>query len=132
MEIGLDDREWALLAPIVIETGPKRGRPPRDHRRVLDGVLWIALSGAPWRDLPARYGNWSSVYRQFLRWSRLGLLERMLAVATDEPPIVERLAAVRALSARRRSDDAAAGAERGQKVGSMPPVARKCSSQWMS
>ncbi|BGE84558.1 hypothetical protein Ms3S1_09940 [Methylosinus sp. 3S-1] len=66
--------------------------------------MWTALSGAPWRDLPERYGNWSSVYRQFLRWSRLGLLERMLEAATNEPPMAERLAAVRALAARRRSD----------------------------
>ncbi|WP_371824224.1 transposase [Methylosinus sp. KRF6] len=50
-------------------TRVKRGRPPRDHRRVIDGVLWIALTGGAWRELPAEYGNWSSVYRQFLRWS---------------------------------------------------------------
>jgi transposase len=103
-EIGLDDREWALLAPFVIETGPKRGRPPRDHRRVLDGLLWIALSGSPWRDLPARYGKWSSVYRQFLRWTRLGVLEQMRDAAAEPAPLAQRLAAMRALASRRRSD----------------------------
>ncbi|MBY6241484.1 transposase [Methylosinus sp. Sm6] len=101
---GLDDDEWTLLAPLVIETGPKRGRPPRDHRRVLDGIFWIAGNNAPWRELPARYGNWSSVYRQFLRWSRLGLFEQMIdAAATDRAALAKRLAAARALAARRRT-----------------------------
>ena len=44
----MSDEEWAFFAPFVIETGPKRGRPPKDHRRVLDGVFWIARTGAPW------------------------------------------------------------------------------------
>jgi transposase len=119
----LDDDEWALLASFLIETGPKRGRPPRDHRRVLDGVLWIAQTNSPWRDLPQDYGNWSSVYRQFLRWTRLGLWEQMIAaaVAADDtpsprekragargaPPLAKRLAAVRALATRRRAPIAA-------------------------
>jgi transposase len=110
----LDDDEWSLLAPFLVETGPKRGRPPRDHRRVLEGVVWIARTSSPWRDLPPEYGNWSSVYRQFLRWTRLGLWDRMIAVAVpfdserprDErgaPSLVERIAAVRALGSRRRA-----------------------------
>ena len=43
----MSDEEWAFFAPFVIETGPKRGRPPKDHRRVLDGVFWIARTGSP-------------------------------------------------------------------------------------
>ena len=53
----LTDEEWAFFAPFVIEQGPKRGRPPADHRRVLDAVFWIARTGSPWRDLPGRYGR---------------------------------------------------------------------------
>ncbi|PWB95212.1 transposase [Methylosinus sporium] len=48
----------ALCASFVIETGAKRGRPPRDRRRVIDGVLWVALTGGAWRELPAEYSNW--------------------------------------------------------------------------
>ena len=59
----MSDEEWAFFAPLVIETGPKG-----DHRRVLDGVFWIARTGAPWRDLPESFGPWASVYRQFRRW----------------------------------------------------------------
>ena len=69
----LSDEEWALFAPFVIEQGPKRGRPPADHRRVLDAVFWITRTGSPWRDLPGELGRWASVYKQFLRWTRSGL-----------------------------------------------------------
>ncbi len=69
----LSDAEWGFIEPFVVETPRRPGRPPRDHRQVLDGVFWIACSGAPWRRLPKKYGNWGSVYRQFLRWTRGGL-----------------------------------------------------------
>ena len=74
----LSDAEWSFFQPFLIETGPKRGRPPNDHRRVLDGIFWIARTGAPWRDLPEDFGKWSSVYRQFLRWTRAGLWDLLL------------------------------------------------------
>ena len=61
----MSDEEWAFFAPFVIEIGPKRGRPPKDHRRVLDAVCWIARTGSPWRGLPDSFGPWASVYRQF-------------------------------------------------------------------
>lgn len=80
----LSDEEWAFFEPFVIERGPKRGRPPADHRRVLDAIFWIARTGAPWRDLPDELGKWSSVYRQFLRWTRSGLWDLVLeALATS-------------------------------------------------
>lgn len=99
----LDDDEWALCASFVIETGAKRGRPPRDHRRVIDGVLWVALTGAAWRELPAEYGNWSSVYRQFLRWSEGGRwrLLREAAHGAQNAELQAALAAVCALPDRR-------------------------------
>lgn len=107
----LDDDEWAAVATLVIETGPKRGRPPRDHRLVLDGIFWVARTEAPWRELPEEFGNWSSVYRQFLRWNRAGLWARLLDGATlgdarerrrPGAELMQALAAVRALSARPR------------------------------
>ncbi len=74
----MSDKEWAFFEPFVIETGPKRGRPASNHRLVLDGVFWIARTGAPWRDLPEEFGKWSSVYRQFRRWSVAGVWDAML------------------------------------------------------
>lgn len=74
----MSDKEWGFFEPFVVETGPKRGRPAGNHRLVLDGVFWIARTGAPWRDLPEEFGKWSSVYRQFRRWSVAGLWDAML------------------------------------------------------
>jgi transposase len=74
----MTDREWAFFAPFVITTGSKRGRPPTDHRHVLDAIFWIARTGAPWRDLDRSFGNWASVYRQFRRWTVAGLWDVML------------------------------------------------------
>ena len=74
----LSDTEWAVFEPFVIERGPKCGRPPTDHRRVLDAVFWIARTGAPWRDLPEALGRWSSVYKQFRRWTLSGLWDLLL------------------------------------------------------
>jgi transposase len=79
----LGDEEWALFAPFVIEAGPLRGRPPIDHRRVLDAIFWIARTGAPWRDLPEELGNWNSVHRQFRRWTAAGLWDVMLQGLTE-------------------------------------------------
>ena len=74
----MTDREWKFFAPFVIATGGKSGRPPPDHRLMLDGIFWIARTGAPWRDLPEEFGKWSSVYRQFRRWTIAGLWEDIL------------------------------------------------------
>lgn len=54
-----------------------------NHRLVLDGVFWIARTGSPWRDLPEEFGNWSSVYRQFRRWTLAGLWEGILAALNE-------------------------------------------------
>ena len=70
----LSDAEWAFFEPFVtgIRTG-HGGRQPRDHRRVLDGIYWIAHTGLPWRDLPERFGPWGTVHQQFRRWTLAGL-----------------------------------------------------------
>ena len=54
------------------------GRKPTKHRSVLYGIFWIARTGAPWRDLPEEFGKWSSVYRQFRRWTLAGLWEEIM------------------------------------------------------
>ena len=59
----------ACLAPFVIERGVRSGRRPKDHRLILDGIFWVARTGVAWRDLHEHFGKWSSVYRQFRRWT---------------------------------------------------------------
>ena len=79
----MSDEEWAFFAPLVIEAGPRRGRRPRDHRLVLDGVFWIARTGSAWRDLHDHFGKWSSVYRQFRRWTLSGLWDVLLTALNE-------------------------------------------------
>ena len=72
----LSDQEWDLLKGLF----PTQARGGRwiDHRIMLNGMLWILRSGAPWRDLPERYGNYKSVNHRFNRWRRDGTFDRVL------------------------------------------------------
>jgi len=79
----MEDAEWAIFEPFITSIRGRSGRPASDHRRVLDGVFWIARTGAQWRDLPDEFGKWSSVYRQFRRWTLAGLWELMLEALSD-------------------------------------------------
>lgn len=72
----LTDEQWDLLQGLF--PSQKRGGKWNDHRTTLNGMLWILRSGAPWRDLPERYGKWKSVYGRFNRWRREGTFDRIL------------------------------------------------------
>jgi transposase len=71
----MEDREWALFERFVVA---RTGKPPGNHRRVLDGVFWISRTGAQWRDLPEEFGKWNSVFRQSRRWADSGVWDVML------------------------------------------------------
>ena len=75
----LTDEQWVQVERLLPGRKGRRGRPARDNRRFLNGVLWIARSGAPWRDLPPRYGKWSSVHRRFTRWASRGVWKDIFA-----------------------------------------------------
>ena len=72
----LTDEQWEMLGPSIPDP-PRRadgkGRPWRDPRNVLNGILWVLRTGAPWRDLPERYGPYTTVYNRFNRWARKGV-----------------------------------------------------------
>ena len=74
----LADAAWAALEPLLPRNG-RRGRQWADHRRVINGILWKLRTGAPWRDLPERYGPWRTAYARFARWQRDGTWDRLLA-----------------------------------------------------
>jgi transposase len=71
----MTDDEWAYFEPFLIR---RDGRPPRNHRRVLDAVFWLMRTGAPWRDLPEKFGNWNSIFRQLRRWADSGVWDVIL------------------------------------------------------
>ena len=67
----LSDEEWAVIAPLL----PTKTRDPqrKDDRLVLNGIFYILRTGAPWRDLPARYGPHTTVYNRYVRWAKRGV-----------------------------------------------------------
>jgi transposase len=73
----LTDEQWACIADYFPANG-RRGGQWKDHRRIVNGILWILCSGAPWRDLPGCYGAFQTVHRRHLRWRRDGTWERVL------------------------------------------------------
>ena len=75
----LTDDEWARLAPLLPPERPRTGRVNKDHRQVVNAILWRLGTGAPWRDLPERYGPWQSVYTRFRRWRLAGVWDRAFA-----------------------------------------------------
>src|SRR5207302_539695 len=64
------DAEWRILDPLLPDRG-ERGPAGAGKRRTVNGILWVLRTGAPWRDMPERYGNWNSVFVRFMRWSKL-------------------------------------------------------------
>jgi transposase len=82
----LSDRQWARIEPLLPHRThhDKPGHPFHDHRPILNGILWILHTGAPWRDLPERYGPWETVYSRFNRWRRDGTWTRIVTSLLDE------------------------------------------------
>ncbi len=71
----MSDDEWAFFEGFIRAVRYPNGRKPAGHQLVLDGIFRVARTGAPWRDLPEEFGKWSSVDRQFRRWTLAGLWE---------------------------------------------------------
>lgn len=129
------DAEWAFFEPFVVGIRGRGGRPATDHRLILDGVFWIARTGAPWRDLPEEFGKWSSVYRQFRRWTLASLWEMILEALNESGVMPDQVHMID--STVIRAHHLAAGAKGGlknrvlaaQKVASRP---RSISSQTLT
>lgn len=91
----LTDEQFAKLLPLLPAIPQKRGRgrPPKEARLVIDGILWILNTGAPWRDMPERFGPWNTVYGWFRKWTASGLWGQILeelrkGIPEAEPPAV--------------------------------------------
>ena len=86
----LTDEEWnqivSLLPP---ENSGKQGRPSKCNRTILNGIVWIARSGVPWRDLPERYGPWQTVYSCFRKWIEDGILDNIFHVLSLDAELSE-------------------------------------------
>ena len=79
----LTDDQWHALHDLLPTNAGKRGGQWRDHRTMIDGILWVLSDGGRWRNLPVEFGPWQSAYDRFRRWTRCGLWDDVLAALRD-------------------------------------------------
>lgn len=120
----LTDEQWELVEPQLPLSTARTGRPARDRRTLLNGIFWILCTGAPWRDLPERFGPWQTVYDHFRNWRKSGVFAciiEALQIKLDQQGLIDwELWCVD--GANVRATRAAAGA--GKKVSSTTPTSR--------
>jgi transposase len=76
MRYDLTDFEWRVIEPLL--PMHRRGPKPQNNRRILNGIFFILRTGAPWRDLPERYGPYTTAYNRFNRWRKAGIWDRLM------------------------------------------------------
>ena len=86
----LDDDGWAVIEPLLPMNQPGARRV--DDRRVISGIIHVLRSGCRWRDCPAEYGPYTTIYNRFHRWSRRGIWQRLLAALIEAGRIGESIA----------------------------------------
>jgi transposase len=88
----LTDEQWSAVQDLLPKRTAKTGRTPSDGRLMLNGIFWVLCTGAPWRDLPSRFGPWQTVYDHFRRWRRDGVFSRIveaLQVKLDKQGLID-------------------------------------------
>jgi transposase len=85
----LTDAQWARIESFLPGKSSDPGVTARDNRLFVEAVLWIGRTGAPWRDLPPKYGCWHTVFMRFSRWSRKGVWDRVLAALSADRDLEE-------------------------------------------
>ena len=118
----LTDSEWRILDPLLPDRG-ERGPAIPDKRRTVNGILWVLRTGAPWRDMPERYGNWNSVFIRFTRWSKLGVWDAAFETLASLGPAADTEHAIDSTIVRAHQH--AAGVKGGIKI-------RKRYTRWAS
>jgi transposase len=110
----VSDHEWESVKDFLPpERTGKPGRPAScDNRTSLNGILWIARSGASWRDLPERYGSWSTLYDRFRRWAKLGVFEKIFKILCIDADMQD----LSIDSTSVKVHQSASGAKKGQKT----------------
>lgn len=85
----ISDHLWDVIEPVLPSSVGRRGRPWNDHRRTLEGIVWRYRTGSPWRDLPAQFGAWQSVWERHRRWSEDGTYAAMFAAVREHSAVPE-------------------------------------------
>jgi transposase len=76
MRYDLTDFEWSIIEPLL--PMDRRGPKPQNNRQIINGMFYILRTGSPWRDLPERYGPYTTVYNRFNRWRKAGIWDRLM------------------------------------------------------
>ena len=106
----ISDEQWERIKEMFPRA--KTGRPGKDSRLIFNAILWIVCSGAPWRDLPERFGSWKTVYSRFCKWRNEGTLFRVFEDLKKDSDY-ENLSID---STTVKAHQSSAGAKRGQKI----------------
>lgn len=119
------DEVWAVIEPVLPSDRGRRGKRWSEHRRVLEGIAWRYRVGAPWRDLPAEFGPWQTVWKRHHRWSLDGTYASIFVAVQDffgplapDDELATILVSVDSTSVRTHQH--AAGARTGGPVGASP------------
>ena len=80
----LSDDQWDAIASLLPAERGRKARPARDNREMVNAILWVLRTGAPWRDLPEHYPRWTSVYTRFRRWTAQGVWTHALVELTKD------------------------------------------------
>ena len=109
------DEFWAVVEPLMPSHDGKRGNRFRDHRLILEAIAWRFRTGCPWRDLPAEFGPWQTVWKRHHRWSLDGTYDEMFAQVaaafgfdTDVAVDIEKLLSVDSTNVRAHQHSAGA------------------------
>ena len=86
----ISDEKWSIIGPMLAKASTEtRGRKRKDDRLMLNGILWILRTGAPWRDLHPEFGPWKTVHKRFLLWAKLEIWDDILkALSVNADPEV--------------------------------------------
>jgi transposase len=83
----LTDAQWARMEPYCLGRPGDPGRTGSDARQFVEAVLWIARTGAPWRDLPPAFGNWNTVFKRFRHWVARDVFRIIFQAVSDDPDL---------------------------------------------
>lgn len=129
----LTDAAWEALRPLIEECRPRGKTPHHDLRRTIEAIIWRHENGAKWRSIPADLGPWWMAAQTFIRWSRLGVWERLLSLAQERGVALGMVfldgtnvrAHAKAAGAPKKGDPAASGTSARRLAGRVAATARK-------
>lgn len=80
----ITNEQWERIEKLLPQPHTGKGRPAKDNHIMLNGMMWIARSGAQWRELPEKYGPWQTVYSKYRKWKREGVLEKVFKALSED------------------------------------------------